>query len=323
MHPIVERLIERAPPRVRPAVELTVRTAVDAVEDRLPGLAAEIAFFLLLSLPPLLVALFGALSLVDPVVTADLPARTTERTVELARLVFRRSTIDSTIAPTVQRIFEDGGGGIVTLGFLATLFAASRAVRVISTAIVIAYDLHVTRPAWKQRLWGLGLTVAGLLVGVVVVPVVVAGPDFGATISRFLGVSSVFGDLYRVLYWPVAAVVAVLLIATMYHVVAPWWTPWHRDVPGAVLAMVLWLLGTVVLRAYVGRTITARSIYEPLAGPLVLLLWLYVSGFAVLLGAELNAEIERMWPTERPDQPPRLRRRRPARSDEGDRVGHA
>jgi membrane protein len=306
LHPTATRLVERAPRRARPAVELTVRTVVDAFDDRIPGLAAEIAFFVLLSLPPLLVAVFGTLSLLDPVLDLDLPARTTERTVELARTVFRPSTVETTIAPTVERIFEDGGGGIATLGFLVTVFAASRALRVLSTAITIAYDLEATRAAWKQRVWGLGLTLAGMVLAVIVVPLVVAGPGFGETLADVVNVSRVFADLYRILYWPVAGVVAWLLIATLYHVVAPWWTPWHRDLPGAALAMVLWFLGSMGLRAYVGRTITAQSIYEPLAGPLVLLLWIYVSAFAVLIGAELNAEIERMWPTQ-PHRRPSVR----------------
>lgn len=320
---MAERIIDRAPVRVRPGVELAVRTVVDAGEDRIPGLAAEVAFFVLLTLPSLLLAIFGTLGALDPYLEVDLPTRVTERTVALASEVMNRETVESTIEPTVERIFSDGGGGIATLGFLITVLVASRALRVVSTAITVAYDLEATRPAWQQRIWGIGLTLVGMLLGLVLLPLIVAGPDFGVTIARAVGVDLGFADLYRILYWPVAGILALFLIASLYHFVAPWWTPWRRDLPGAALAMVLWFLGSLALRAYAGRTISARSIYEPIAGPLVLLLWLYVSAFAVLFGAELNAEIERMWPTERPDQPPRLRRRRPARSDEGDRVGHA
>lgn len=303
MHPVAQRLVDRAPARVRPGVELAVRTVVDAGEDRLPGLAAEIAFFVLLSLPPLLLAIFGTLGALDPVLEVDLPARMTERTVDLAGEVLNAQTVESTIRPTIERIFDEGGGGIATIGFLITVIAASRALRVVATAITIAYDLEETRPGWQQRVWGLGLTLVGMLLALVLVPVIVAGPDFGGTIARLAGVDQFFADVYRILYWPVAGVVAWLLIASLYHYVAPWWTPWHRDLAGAALAMVLWFLGSIALRAYAAQTISGRSIYEPIAGPLVLLLWLYVSALAVLLGAELNAEIERMWPTERHDQP--------------------
>lgn len=310
MNRVAQGVIDRAPPRLRPGVELAVRTVVDAGEDRIPGLAAEVAFFVLLTLPPLLLAIFGTLGALDPVLEVDLPKRVTERTVALAREVLNPQTVESTVEPTVRRIFREGGGGIATVGFVITVLVASRALRVVSTAITVAYDLEATRPAWQQRLWGLGLTLVGMLLGLVLLPVIVAGPDFGATIARTVGVDLGFATLYRILYWPVAGVLAWFLIASLYHFVAPWWTPWRRDLPGAALAMVLWFLGSHLLRLYAGRTISARSIYEPIAGPLILLLWLYVSAFAVLIGAELNAELERMWPTERPDQPARIRRRR-------------
>ena len=277
-----------------------MRTVDDAVDDRLPGLAAEVAFFVLLSLPPLLLTVFGTLGLLDPYLSVDLPLRITQRTVELSSGVFSQRTIDSVIEPTVASIFTDASGRVATIGFIITVYSASRALRVVATAITIAYDLEETRPAWQQRVWGLGLTLAGILLGLIVVPAIVAGPDFGRTIASTVRLDPVFADAYRILYWPVAGLAAWLLLAAMYHFVAPWWTPFRRDLPGAALAMLLWLAGSFGLRVYVSRTIGAQSIYEPIAGPLILLLWLYVSGFAVLLGAELNAEIERLWPS-RPD----------------------
>jgi membrane protein len=306
MHPVTRSLIDHTPARLRPGIELTVRTVDDAIDDRIPGLAAEVAFFVLLSLPPLLLTVFGSLGVIDPLFGVDLPMRITERTIELAGEVFSQDTINNVIAPTVRRSFGDGSGSVATIGFVVTVYTASRALRVVSTAITIAYDLEQTRPAWQQRLWGLALTVTGILLGLVLVPVIVAGPDFGATIASAVNVDLGFAALYSFLYWPAAAVIAWLLVASLYHFVAPWRTPWRRDLPGAALAMALWLVGSVGLRYYAGRTIGAQSIYEPIAGPLVLLLWFYVSGFAVLLGAELNAEIEKMWPTlpeDRPDLP--------------------
>ncbi len=300
MHPLTRSLVDRSPPAVRPAVELVLRTVDDTVNDRVPGLAAEVAFYVLLSLPPLLLTVFGVLGLLDPLLSVDLPLRVTQRTVELSAQIFSEHTIDTVIQPTVSRIFTDASGGIATLGFVLTIYSASRAMRVISTAITIAYDLEETRPPWQQRIWGLGLTLVGIVLGIVLVPAIVAGPDFGRTIAETIGLDLGLASVYRILYWPVASIVAWLLVASMYHFVAPWWTPWRRDLPGAAVAMVVWLAGSVGLRYYAARTIGAQSIYEPLAGPLVLLLWLYVSGFAVLVGAELNAEIERMWPS-RPD----------------------
>lgn len=304
MHPVTASLIERAPAPVRPGVELVVRTVDDTVNDRIPGLAAEVAFFVLLSLPPLLLTVVAGLGLLEPLLDVDLDTALVDRTVDLAGEIFSRRTVEDVIAPTVTGIVGGGSGGIATLGFVVTVYSASRALRVLSTAITIAYDLEESRPGWQQRIVGIVLTLAGIVLAIAVVPVIVAGPQFGETLADALNVSSRFADPYRVLYWPVAGVAAWLLIASLYHFVAPWWTPWRRDLPGAALAMLVWLAGSFGLRAYTSRTITGDdSIYGPIAGPLVLLLWMYVSGFAVLLGAELNAEIERMWPTHHPDQP--------------------
>jgi membrane protein len=132
----------------------------------------------------------------------------------------------------------------------------------------------------------------------VAIPLLVAGPGFGEQLSaQVIAGGSVVDDVWRVGYWPVAAVIATGLIASLYHVAAPWSTPWRRDLPGAVLAMLLWLAGSAALRVYTTGSAFSDPVFTPLAGPLVLLLWLYVSAFAVLLGAEFNAEIEKMWPT--------------------------
>jgi membrane protein len=85
-------------------------------------------------------------------------------------------------------------------------------------------------------------------------------------------------------------------MATLYHVAPNWETPWRRDLPGALLAAVAWLAAAFGLRAYVG-TVLEEGVFGSLAAPIVLMLWLYVSAVALLVGAELNAELERMWPS--------------------------
>lgn len=299
MHRVTRQLIDRAPARIRPGVELVLRTVDDSIDDRVPGLAAEVAFYVILSLPPLLLTVVGTAAFLESGLKQDLR----DRVVELAGNVLRPSTVDDVIRPVVEQLVRVERGDIVTLGFLLTIYSASRAVKVVLEAITIAYDLEETRPGWQQRLWGLGLTVLGIVLGLVIVPVIVVGPRLGSRIADVVGLPSGVGSLLEVLYWPVAGLLAMLAIASLYHFGAPWWTPWRRDLPGAALAMVVWLVGGAGLRLYTARTFTDASLYDPIAGPLVLLLWLYVTAFGVLLGAEFNAEIERMWPTQHKDQP--------------------
>jgi membrane protein len=171
-------------------------------------------------------------------------------------------------------------------------------------ALTIAYDLEDHRARWKQRASALGLTVVATVVGLVALPLLVLGPGFGAVLGAQIGLNPVLDVAWRISYWPVAAVIATALVASLYHFATPWATRWRRDLPGAALAMAVWLAGTAALRLYVRGSAVSDEVFAPLAGPLVLLLWLYVSAFAVLLGAELNAEIEKTWPTLR-GEPPR------------------
>ncbi len=296
MHPITQRLIEGAPPRLRPAVTLVVATIDDTIDDRVPGLAAEIAFFVLLSLPPLLVTVLSGVGVVGDLFGANWAIEVAADIRSAAGTVLSESTLTGTIDPLLDALLRDAQGSVLTIGFVLTFLSASRAVRVVTTAITIAYDLEETRTGWQQRLWGYALTVGVIVASISLLPLVVAGPSFGGTIEEWLGVTGVAAT-WSVLYWPLAAVVVTALTAVLYHLAAPWWTPWHRDLPGAALAMVLGLLGSLGLRLYLGNLLSADSGYQPIAGPLAVLLWFYVSAFSVLLGAELNAEIERLWPS--------------------------
>ncbi|MGB0972342.1 MAG: YhjD/YihY/BrkB family envelope integrity protein, partial [Mycobacterium sp.] len=100
--------------------------------------------------------------------------------------------------------------------------------------------------------------------------------------------------------WPSVVLLVFVGLVTLYHLGVPWRTPWRRDVPGALLAIVLWLLASVGLRFYLASSFKDDAIYSQLAAPIAIVLWLYITAFA------FNAEIERMWPHK--DHPWRLRR---------------
>ena len=293
---ISEVIIERSPTRVRAVVELALRTVQDTLDDRVPGLAAEVAFFVLLSLPPLLLLALGTVGYIGDAVPgfADDAAR---RLLGLASLVLTDDTVEL-LRPVVEGVLTEGRGDLASVGVVLTLYSASRALRVVVVALTIAYDLPERRRSWQHRVWGLGLTIVAVVLGAVAIPLLVLGPGFGRVIGTYIVAGDTVIDLvWRVAYWPVAAVIATGLLAALYHVAAPWATPWRRDLPGAALAMVLWLAGSAGLRLYTSGSVVSDPVFAPLAGPVVLLLWLYVSAFAVLLGAELNAEIENMWPS--------------------------
>jgi membrane protein len=290
------QLIDRSPERLRVPLELALRTIEDTFDDRVPGLAAEVAFFVLLSLPPLLLLALGTVGYIGEAVPG-FAQQTADRLLGLTALVLTDETVEL-LRPVIEGVLTEGRGDLASLGVVLTLYSASRALRVIVVALTIAYDLPEQRQSWQHRVWGLGLTVVAVIIGILAIPLLVLGPGFGRVIGTYVVLGETAIDLvWRVAYWPLAAVLATALLAALYHVAAPWTTPWRRDLPGAVLAMALWLAGSAALRVYTSGSLVSNPLFAPLAGPLVLLLWLYVSAFAVLLGAELNAEIEKMWPT--------------------------
>lgn len=290
---LLEQAHQRLPRPLQQPVALAVRTVRDALDDRVVGLAAEIAFFVLLSLPGLALALLAGLGSVARAFDATWHIDLAQQLREAASLVLQTSgtrVVDALLTATV----EEGTAGILGFGFLLAFLSASRALRVVVEMVTIAYDLEQNRPGWQHRLWGAGLTLVGLVAGIVVAPLVLVGPDFGATLSGLLGGVPGLAGTWSVAYWPTAAVVVTLMVTTLFHYAAPWETPFRNDLPGAALAVALWLVGSVGLRTYATVAIADNPAYGPIAGPLGVLLWLYVTAFALLLGAEFNAELEKV-----------------------------
>jgi membrane protein len=159
--------------------------------------------------------------------------------------------------------------------------------------ITIAYDMPHLRSAWKGRLLAFGLYLGALAVGAVLLPVLVLGPDLLIDLAPAGSLTQAASTLIELGYWPAVALASILALASLYHLSVPVRSPWRRDLPGAALAMVLWVTGSFGLRAYLEST----AKYGVLSAPIGVLLFFFVTALAVLLGAELNAEIDKMWPT--------------------------
>ncbi|MBO0810281.1 MAG: YihY/virulence factor BrkB family protein, partial [Actinobacteria bacterium] len=131
-----------------------------------------------------------------------------------------------------------------------------------------------------------------LLVGIVALPLLVTAPGWIIDVSPG-GVASIVKPAVAFGYWPTVATLCTVLLAALYHVAVPVRGPWRRDLPGAVAAMLLWLASSFLLRTYLAFAIAHSPTYGALSAPIAALLFLYVTSLAVLIGAELNAEIDR------------------------------
>ncbi|MGI5272873.1 YihY/virulence factor BrkB family protein [Nonomuraea sp. CA-218870] len=272
----------------------TVRAATNAgVTYRVTGLAGEAAFFALLSLPPFVLGLIGVLSKLGAWIGKQAVRDIEVWVIQQAGVLFTADTIDTVVRPLIADVLRDDASkvSIISLGFLLSLWSGSRALYVYVDLISVAYGLGEERGIIRTRLMSFGLYVVGLVVGIVVMPILVIGP------TLLKGVlPAEYGGPIDLLYWPVVIVGSVLFLTVLYHVSVPVRTRWFRELPGAILALFLWIVCATVLRAVLAAWFSPVSVYGSLAAPIALLLWLYITALAVLIGAILNAEVDRLWP---------------------------
>lgn len=271
---------------------LLLKDTVDScLEYRVTGLAAEAAFFVLLSLPPLLLGLVGALGYVDTVVGLDTIDHIRHNILSASGTVLSDKGVNDLVKPLVDDVFHGRRPDLISIGFVIALWSGSRAVNVFVDTITIMYGLEGRRGIVKTRLMSLVLYVVALVLGAAVLPLVVVGP--GAVDDLIPGVTGTV----HVLYWPTVLLASVAFLTTLYHVSVPVRSPWYEDVPGALVALLMWMLGSFVLRIYLGHAVEGHTIYGSLAAPIAVLLWIGVSAFAVLVGAAVNAAVDRVWPS--------------------------
>jgi membrane protein len=270
---------------------IIVTTVGSCLRHRVTGLAAEAAFFAVLSVPPLIFALAGAVGFVSERFTATQVEDVSNAVLEVSRQALTDRAVDRIIAPTLQEVLDGGRYDVISIGFVLALWSGSRALNVFVDTITIMHGLGGHRGIVATRALSFVLYVLAMVTGAVSIPLVVAGPTL---VDRVLPERL---DFVNQLYWPVVLVLCICFLATLYHVSVPVRTNWSFNLPGAVFALFCWIAGSYTLRWVL--TVTAaesRSIYGPLAAPIAVLLWLYLLALAVLIGAAVNAAFDTVFP---------------------------
>jgi membrane protein len=282
---------------LRTYVEIVRRVYNGATQHRVNGLAAEVAFFSLFALPPSLLALFSAIGFVSDYVGPEATNRVRNELLANAERFLTADTVKTILAPTVDELLKGGRVDLFSLGIVLAILSASAAADALLAALHIAYAIDQRLSMWKRRGLAILYTLVAVIWGALLLPLLVMGPDFGHAITRPLGLESTVDFVWGVLYWPVLLSFALVTLTAVYHFALPWRTPFLRDLPGTILAMLLWIVGTWALRAYGKWVVGSSPIYGSLASPMIVLAWLFFTAFGVLMGAELNAAIESLWPT--------------------------
>jgi membrane protein len=198
----------------------------------------------------------------------------------------------SVIRKTLEEVRRGSTGGLLSIGALAALWASSNGMGSVMTALNVAYDVDDARPWWKRRLVAIALTVGFSLFILGGLVLMVFGPRLARAAADWLGLGAVFTAVWSIASVPVAMLFVLIGIALVYYLAPAAEQEWRWVTPGSAVALVLWLAMSYGLRVYVTQFANYNATYGSIGGVILLMLWLYLTGVALLLGAEVNAEIE-------------------------------
>lgn len=265
--------------------ELARRTIADTLEDDCPGLAAQLAFYFFLAVFPALLFLVSLLAYVPVGATIGTALARLEAILPAEIVTFMREQIEAAVSGS--------HGGLLTVGIAGAIWSSSSAVTAIITALNRAYDLDEWRSWWKRRLIAILLTIALAVFVVSAFALVVGGADLAEWLARRVGVDETFAAVWAVLQWPIAFALVVFAVDLLYHFAPNADTKWVWITPGALLATLLWLIASAGFKLYAQNFGAYGAIHGAIGTVVALMLWLYLSGLALLVGAELNAEIDK------------------------------
>lgn len=277
-------------PGAVPAVRLVIETVKIAFRYRVTGLSAEAAFFMLLSMPPLLLGLIAGVGFMSEWIGAVALTNVTNAIAEWSARFLTPEVVDELIMPTVEDTLQGGRADLLSIGFVLSLWAGSRALHVFMDTISIMYGQTGIRGIVGSRVLSLSLYAGSILFGSIIFPLVLIGPDL---LASWLPAQV---EPVLVAYWPVVGLSALVGLTGLFHFATPQKSPFVRDIPGAVLAAVIIVVASALLRAWAVVAIGGATIFGPLTAPIIVLIWFYLIAVAILVGAALNAAIRRLWP---------------------------
>ena len=182
-------------------------------------------------------------------------------------------------------------GRLLSLGIIGTIWAASGGFSSMMEALNIAYDVPENRPFWKTRPLAIGMTfLIGILL-VVALALMLLGPNFGGWLAAKLGLSKIFAVIWPYLRWSIALVFTVLAVELIYFMAPNVKQRFKRTLPGAIIAVGCWILLSWALGLYFQHFANLNKTYGTLAAAVALMVWLYWTAFAILLGGEINADL--------------------------------
>lgn len=264
--------------------ELAKRVWHEIGEDNVSGYAAQLAYYFIFSLFPFFLFLTALLAYIP---IPDLMTRILSSLADV--LPGEAMTL---VRDNVMELVGQPQGGLLSFGILVALWTASSAVTGMMDGLNRAYGVREGRPFWKVRGLAVLLTIglAILMLGSFVL--LAFGPSVGGFIAAKVGLGAAFDLTWTIIRWPLAVIAVIYSVALVYYYSPDVQQDWKWITPGAVIAVVGWVLVSLAFGYYVNNFGSYNKTYGSIGAVIVLLTWLYLSGFFLLLGGEINAEIE-------------------------------
>lgn len=265
-----------------------VRAVREFVRDQCTDLAAALTYRGVLAIAPAILALVSILGVVGngPQIVDNL--------LGVVEDVASEDAVEG-VEPILAQVTESQSAGLALIvGVLIALWSASGYVTAFSRAMNRIYEIEEGRPIWKLRPIMYALTVFLLILLALAAVMLVASGEVARSIGSAIGLSDTAVTVWNIAKWPVVLLVVIVAVAVLYHLTPNIKQPKFRWVsPGAALAIIVWILASVGFGFYVSNFGNYGATYGTLAGVIVFLLWMWISNLALLLGAEIDAELER------------------------------
>jgi membrane protein len=273
----------------KPSVFYVLRkTAREFSTDQCTDLAAALTYYAVLSLFPALVVVVSLLGVFGQ------GQRTSDAVLQIVGDLGPASAVDTLREPIQQLVEAPSAGLALVVGVLGALWSASAYVGAFGRAMNRIYEVDEGRPVWKLRPTQLLLTFVGLILAAAVAFMLAVSGPIASAVGGALGLGQAAETVWNIARWPVVLVFAALAVATLYYAAPNVQQPRFRWISiGAGIAILVWVIASVLFGVYVGNFGSYNKTYGALAGVIVFLLWLWITNVALLFGAELDAELER------------------------------
>jgi membrane protein len=262
------------------------RTLTEFKNDFLQDRAAALTYYGVQAIFPGILVLVSLLGLIGQSATQPLITN-------LASAM--PATVRTILLHAVSRLQHghSAAGVLAIVGIVLALWSASGYVAAFMRAANAIYDVPEGRPAWKTLPVRLGVTLLLAVLVIISAVIVVVTGSLARHVGQVLGIGSAAVTAWDIAKWPVLFILVCIMIAVLY-----WATPNARQglrwiSPGAVAAVVIWLIASGLFALYVANFSHYNKVYGSIAGIIIFLIWLWISNMAILLGAEFNAELER------------------------------